>query len=126
MTRLTSIKTCISKPALAAFPEPVRDAIRAYADRFAIKSLTFVTVDPKHTWWAGEGEHYTLIYGAETQSVETVAEHNVGARYVLYEAIGTTFSAPVGAWVVEVYYYGKFFMTVFNVQSDRLTAEVSQ
>ena len=124
MSRMSSTKTRISKRALSAFPEPVSAAIQAYADDLNLKSLTFIVVDPAHSWWVGEGERYTLIYGEEQQAAEVVAEHNIGAAGVIH-AIGTTFTAPVGAWVLQVYYYGKFFLNVYNVQTDQLTESES-
>lgn len=120
MSQMSSLKTRISQKALGAFPQTVSSAIRALADDYQIKSLTFITVDPAHSWWVGEGERYTLIYGEEIRSAEVVAEHNLGAAGVVH-AIGTTFTAPVGAWVLRISYYGKFFLDAYNVQSTQLT-----
>lgn len=117
---ISRTKTRISKKSYAAFPKEVSEAIRAIADDYGMKSLTFIAVTPAYKWWVGEGERYTLIAGDVVRSAEVVAEHNIGAAGVV-DGIGSKFQMPVGGWVLRVSYYTKYFLDVYNVQFEAMT-----
>lgn len=115
----------ISKKSLAAFPASVSEAIRSIqAGHPNIKSFSYAVVTPDHKFYTGEGYQYTVVYGDDSNHVEMVAEHNIGSSNVSHR-IGETFTCKVGAFVLLVSYYTKYFLDIYNVQETPL-GDVSQ
>lgn len=125
-TTLTSAKHRISKKLLAELPAEVAEAVKRIQDGHPnIKSATVTTVNSDHEWYMGENEEYTKIYGEDSASVETAAEHRMGAANQ-YNRIGTRFTAPVGGWVLRVNYYDKYYLTIYHVTCDGPKATAAQ
>lgn len=118
-----STKTRISKKALAELPPEVADAVRDIQSGHPnIKSFTFTGVEHDYPFYAGEGYEITVIVNDRRSSVEMAAEHNAGSAGVSYR-IGESFTAPVGAFVLVVTYYDKYYLTVYNVQQPAMPVE---
>ena len=105
----------ISKKLAQAFPAQVVKKIEQVADSHRIKSFSFETVDENKTFYVGEGESYTGIApDGKSASFEVVSANNIGASGLSHK-IGERFAMPAGSYLINVYYYTKYFMTVYKI-----------
>lgn len=112
------MKTRISKKLYSSLPAPVADAIRQQVNRHVgIKSLTLRDVPATEKFYLSEGTTITAINPetGESRSVETVAEHNIGAANVNMH-VNANGSFPAGVYVIGVYYYGAYHMNLYRVR----------
>lgn len=111
------MKIRISKKVNGLYPKTVADIIRQQASQYQIKSFNAETVDTSKQFYVGEGERFTGIKeNGTTASFEVVAEHNIGASNVTHR-IGERFTMPAGSYLINIYYYDKFYMTVYKIQT---------
>lgn len=105
----------ISKQLSKRYPSSVVQAIKDNAERYYIKSFKAETVDTDKKFYVGEGDSFTGIHPNGTQaSFEVIAAHNIGASGLSHK-IGEQFSMPAGTYLINVYYYDKYYMTVYKV-----------
>lgn len=124
MTNLTVIQTArnirISKKSMSAFPENVVIAIKNIQYFHPnIKSFNFSIVTEDFKFYSGEGYEFDVIIGDNQASIEMVNESTVGSNGVSY-SIGSEFKCSVGSFVLEVSYYTKYFLHVYNVQPKQI------
>lgn len=106
----------ISKQLNKHYPVSVVEQIKMIADRYHIKSFKYECVTGDKKFYVGEGDTYIGIKEDGTSaSFEVVASHNIGASGLSHK-IGEQFSMPAGSYLINVYYYDKYYMQVFNVQ----------
>lgn len=113
-------KVRISKKLYSELPTAVAEAIADKAAEYHIKSAT-VTVEPRWSLYAGEGQDITVIRNNEKVNVKMVSEAIIGASDVSYE-IGYNRPLPEGTWVVTVSYYAGYLMSVVNVALPAIAA----
>lgn len=116
------MKTRISKKSLSNYPQSVSNRIKELADRFKIKSFNAESVDSDKVFSVAEGSHY-YGFGPDNReaSFETVAQHNVGSANVSYR-IGQQFQMPDNSHLIEIYYYSRYYMSVYKIEPKRITA----
>lgn len=114
-------KVRISKKLLAQqYPQAVVNQINAIANRYHIKSFNADIVTSNKEFYVGEGESFTGIKADGTSaSFEVVSANNIGASGLSHK-IGERFSMPAGTYLINVYYYTKYFMTVYTVSPEAL------
>lgn len=118
---ISSTKTRISKKSMTALPAAVAEAVRDIQDGHPnIKSFTFHAVTPSHEFRPWENETWTVVMADDQRSIETAAEHRMGASGQ-YD-FGGAFKAPVGAFVLRISYYTRYFLDIYNVQPAPLEA----
>jgi len=57
--------------------------------------------------------------GEETASVEMVHSNTVGAAGLAHD-IGTIKTPPVGAWIIRIHYYTKYWMDIVHIVEPRI------
>lgn len=108
----------ISKQLNKRYPAQVVKAIETVASRYHIKSFKAETVNSDKVFYVAEGESYTGIKADGTSaSFEVVAGHNLGASGLSHK-ISERFSMPAGSYLINVYYYDKYYMTVYSIQNS--------
>lgn len=122
----------IGKPGLAQFDgNPlVAETIRLLGTDYKISSFTTETRAanlkhmgiPAYGLYLSEGSRFVVIYNGEVSSVATVSADTMGASGVSYD-VGKTAPLPVGAVIVEVSYYARYWMTVTTVTDPALAAK---
>ena len=114
----------ISKQLGKRYPQPVVKQIESIASRYHIKSFKAETVNTDKQFYVSEGESYTGVkVDGTSASFEVVAAHNIGASGLSHK-IGEHFTMPAGTYLINVYYYDKYYITVYSIQPELLT-EVS-
>ena len=116
------MKTRISKKLNEKYPQPVVDQIKSIASRYSIKSFNAETVTSDKKFYVGEGDSFTGIAADGTSaSFEVVSANNIGASGLSHK-IGEQFSMPAGTYLINVYYYTKYFMTVYRISPELIAA----
>lgn len=121
MTTLSSAKVRLSKKFYAELPANVASRIESIAADYRIASATFNAVAEGYKVYAGEGDRIEIIVGEKSAAVEMVSENTLGASGLCH-SIGAQTTPPVGAFVVTVSYYTKYWMTIDNVQPRAIAA----
>ncbi len=117
-----SKKILISKKLTQNFPAPVAQMIAQAAASHSIKSFSLETVDESKTFYVGEGETFTGITAeGKSASFEVVSASNIGASGLSHK-IGERFAMPAGSYLINVYYYTKYFMTVYQISPKMIGA----
>lgn len=112
----------ISKKLTETFPAPVVKKIQAIGEDYGIKSFNLETVPESKTFYVAEGESYTGIAAdGKTASFEVVSENNIGGAGMSHR-IGERFAMPAGTYLINVYYYTKYFMTVYCISPKMIAA----
>lgn len=108
----------IAKPLLKNLPQKVAERVEALAVEYRIKSATVLVY--QHGWklYAGEGDRFEFIMGEETASVEMVHSNTVGAAGLAHD-IGTIKTPPVGAWIIRIHYYTKYWMDIIYTANEK-------
>lgn len=97
----------ISKQLGKRYPQPVVNQIKSIAERYHIKSFKAETVTPDKKFYMAKDEKSYKTFGL-------IAAHNIGAS-ALYR-IGEQFSMPAGTYLINVYCYDKYYMTVYQIE----------
>lgn len=110
----------ISKAGMMAqdYPERVADEIRLIAKTHRVKSFEALTVTSSRVFFVGEGDYIHGVMGNGTGPIfgfQTVSQHNVGGSGMSH-AIGEEFNMPNGSYLIRVFYYTKYWMTVYRIQ----------
>jgi len=114
------MKLRISKQLSKNLPAQVVNQITRIANDHHIKSFNFETVGEDKVFYVGEGDRFTGINSdGKSASFEVVSAHNIGASGLSHR-IGEKFSMPSGSYLIQVYYYTKFFMTVYKISSKMI------
>ena len=110
-----AIKVRISGKLDKSFPLPVSRKIKEVGQRYGIHQFNLVTAEQSYRFMVSEGDKFWGIGpdGREA-SFEVITSETLGAVAVSH-AIGEQFSMPAGSWLISVYYYGKYFMTVTRI-----------
>lgn len=112
----------ISKKLNEMFPPQVVKQIEATAADHRIKSFSLETVTESKTFYVAEGESYTGIAAdGKVASFEVVSENNIGGSGMSHK-IGERFAMPAGTYLINVYYYTKYFMTVYQISPKMIEA----
>lgn len=106
----------VSHKLLRDLPPLVAATVKYVAEDYGLSTLRYERVGADHQFYAAEGSRFWAVRGDELAHVEMAAEHNLGA-VGLCPQVGRRFSLPVGSWLVEVAYYGKYFMYLYHVAS---------
>jgi len=116
-------KIRISKKLTQTFPAPVAQMIeQVAAGHSSLKSFNLETVDESKIFYVGEGESFTGITAdGKSASFEVVSASNIGASGLSHK-IGERFAMPAGSYLINVYYYTKYFMTVYQISPKMIGA----
>ena len=114
------MKVRLSKRLQGELPGNVWDVVQREAQERRIVTISLTTRPEGTKFYAQEGGSTTVVYGERTsKSVEMVAEHNLGAAGLAHD-IGSEIAPPVGAWVIQTYYYNRYCMEVTNITARAL------
>jgi hypothetical protein len=114
------MKLRISKQLKDKFPPSVVHQIQIIADDHNIKSFNLEEVSESKSFFVAEGDSYTGIGpDGKTASFEVVSEHNIGAAGLSHK-IGEQFKMPAGSYLLNVWYYDKYYLTVYRICSKLL------
>lgn len=116
---LTETKSRISKKLLTSLPENVAEMVKHLADDYNIKSAKICTMAEGYKVYASEGDRVEVIYGERSQGVEFVSANTLGASGLCHDLNGS-FVPPVGAWIVRVWYYDKYYMDIGNIVPQQI------
>lgn len=116
-----SNKIRISKKLSQTFPQAVASKIQAIGEDYGIKSFSLQVVDETKKFYVGEGERYTGIAAdGKEASFEVVSENNIGAAGLSHR-IGSQFGMPAGSYLINVWYYSGYGMTVYQISPKMVT-----
>lgn len=119
------MKIRISKSLYHNWPKSVVNRIMGIATDYNIKSFNFEQVEPSKLFYVGEGDRFWgLDMNGKEAGFEAVANHNVGAANVTHK-IGAEFSMPAGSYLIQVYYYDKFYMSVYIIAARNLESHLN-
>ena len=114
----------ISKKLNEMFPAPVVRQIKAIAADHHIKSFNLETTSKDRHFYVSEGERYIgIATDGKTASFEVVSENNIGGAGMSHK-IGEVFAMPAGTYLINVYYYTKYFMTVYQISPKMIEANL--
>lgn len=117
-----SNKIRISKKLSQMFPVQVAKRIEQVAADHHIKSFSLQVVDESKRFYVGEGESFHGVTADGKQAgFEVVSENTIGGANLSHR-IGAQFQMPAGSYLINVYYYTQYFMTVYQVSPKMLTA----
>jgi hypothetical protein len=115
------MKIRISNKLYNSLPIHVANRVRQVAEDHHIKSFEFFNheqINSDKKFYVGEGERFYGIHSDGREAhFEAVAGHNVGAAGVTHK-IGAEFTMPAGSYLIQVYYYDKFYMTVYAIKES--------
>lgn len=109
----------VAGPLLRALPDRVSERVKALADGYGIKSASVVVYPYGWKVYAAEGDRFELIMGEQSASIEMVSERTLGAAGLSHD-IGATGIPPVGAWIIRIHYYTKYWMEIINIADSQL------
>ena len=111
------MKIRISKKSNQILPANVAEKVKGIAADFSISTFNFETVSADESFELDEGHRFFGI-GSDGRSAqfEVVSEHSLGARNLSHK-IGERFKMPAGSYLILVYYYTRFFMTVYEIKN---------
>ena len=102
------------------FPAAVQEVIKKAADGHRISTINYRISRPTEMFYVSEGHEYVGIKSDGTvASFEVVSSNTIGAAG-LSHAIGSTFQMPVGSYLIEIGYYGQYWMDVTHIQTNIL------
>src|SRR5512138_3758008 len=109
------MKVRISKRLQSELPGNVWDVVQREAQERRIFTITLATRPEGTKFYAQEGGSTTVVIGKRTsKTVEMVAAHNLGAAGLAHD-IGAKVAPPEGAWVIQTYYYDRYYMEVTHI-----------
>lgn len=110
----------ISKKLDDMFPKNVSHQIRMIAEDHNIKSFELQEVAETKAFYVAEGDSYVGIGPDGKQaSFEVVNQNNIGAAGLSHK-IGEQFKMPAGSYLLNVWYYDKYYMTVYKIEQKVL------
>ena len=104
-------------------------SLNEVADLVDAKVITVVgyqnslqVVDETKKFYVGEGERYTGITAdGKEASFEVVSANNIGAAGLSHR-IGSQFAMPAGSYLINVWYYNGYGMTVYQISPKMIAA----
>ena len=116
-------KIRISKKMKEIFPPCVLHKIKELGEEYNIKSLNLEKTDEGKAFFVAEGDRYFGIGpDGRTASFEVVTNNTVGAANVSHR-IGEQFKMPAGSYLLNVWYYSGYYLTVYQICPKMLNQE---
>ncbi len=110
----------ISKKLEDMFPKYVSRKIRAIAEDYHIKSFELQDVLETKAFFVSEGDSYIGISPDSRQaSFEVVNQNNIGAAGLSHK-ISEQFKMPAGSYLLNVWYYDRYYLTVYHIGQRQL------
>lgn len=114
------MKTRISNKLNGQLPAEVVKQIQAIGQDYNIKSFTLENVSETKKFYVAEGDKYIGIGpDGETACFEVVNQNNIGAAGLSHK-IGQQFGMPAGSYLLNVWYYGGYSLTVYCIGQKQL------
>lgn len=108
-------KMRISKQLKDKFPPSVVHQIQAIGDDHNIKSFNLEEVAETKAFYVAEGDSYVGIGpDGKTAGFEVVNQNNIGAAGLSHK-IGEQFKMPAGSYLLNVWYYDKYYLTMYRI-----------
>lgn len=116
-----SNKIRIGKKLNDMFPPKVAHQIMMVADDHKIKSFNLEETPETKAFFVAEGDQYTGIGpDGKMASFEVVNQNNIGAAGLSHK-IGEQFKMPADSYLLNVWYYDHYYLTVYHILPKQLS-----
>lgn len=117
-----SKKTRISNKLSEMFPKKVVTQIKRIEEDYRIKSFNLEDVNENKAFFVAEGDKYIGIGpNGQEAAFEVVSQNNIGATGLSHK-IGEQFKMPPGSYLLNIWYYDRYYLTIYRIGQKQLQA----